>query len=175
MSGITLYDVSFGEMEKIATTLIGILKTATQSPDAESFPTAKLYEDMKPLSYQVHIVEHTVVRAIREITGSSIEFPVEGTNPPTMADLIASAEKTLALVKGVDAASVNGKEDSPVVVVAANAGTWNMTGKSFILNFAIPNLFFHLQTTYAILRNNGVPLGKKDFLGPFAGPPSSAP
>lgn len=174
MSAITLYDVSFGEMEKIAMTLIGILKTATESPDADSFPTAKLYEDMRPLSYQVHIVSHTTVRVMREIAGSSIELPEEVTNP-TMADLIANAEKTLALIKGVDAASVNGKEEIPVVVVPGNAGTWNMTGKTFMLNFALPNMFFHLQTAYAILRNKGVPLGKKDFLGPFAGPPSSVP
>lgn len=46
-------------------------------------------------------------------------------------------------------------------------GALNLTSKAYILNYALPNVFFHLQTTYAILRARGVPLGKSDYLGGF--------
>lgn len=174
MSPVTLYEVSLGQIEKILSVLIIILKEGTQSPKADSLPEARLWEDMKPLTYQIFIVTRTASQVIQELTGNKdVEFPED--NFKTMDDMIAAAEKWLAMVKAVDPDSINGKEDVPVVFATPNNGSWHLTGKSFVFNVCIPNSYFHLQTAYSIMRNNGVPLSKRHYLGPFAGPPTVPP
>jgi uncharacterized protein len=62
---------------------------------------------------------------------------------------------------------VEGKEAVMVELSFGSAGTKHLTGKDFVLTYVLPNLFFHLQSAYAILRMSGVLLGKADYLGPF--------
>lgn len=172
MPAITLHEASFVYLEKATVALIGILKKGAESPAAASLPTVSLYEDMKPLAFQVNVVARMAERLTKEVTGAEETCSAGET---TMAELIATAEKTLALLKSVDPAAVNGKEDQPVKLFLPNAGTWNMTVQTFSTNFVVPNTFFHVQTAYAILRMKGVPLGKPDYMGPFSGPPNSPP
>jgi hypothetical protein len=79
-----------------------------------------------------------------------------------MEQLIARAEKTLALLKSIDPKMLEEKETTIVKLPIGQ-----LTGKQFIFGFGMPNLFFHLQTAYAILRLKGVPLGKVDDLEPW--------
>ncbi|KAK1767455.1 hypothetical protein QBC33DRAFT_515005 [Phialemonium atrogriseum] len=174
MPATTLHESSFGVLEKITSVLIVILKKAAESPEAASLPAARLYADMHPLTYQVQIISR-MVKMLFEKLADAAEPELAELTDPTIADLIARAEKLLALVKTISPDAVNGKEDEPVVMATPNSGTWNMTRKTLASNFIVPNSFFHLQTVYSILRMNGVPLGKADFLLSFAGPPAVFP
>jgi hypothetical protein len=94
-----------------------------------------------------------------------------GEEPPPWADmetsfaeLIARVEKAIAYVGGLTAAQVDGSEDRDITLVRRGE-TSVVKGRPYLLEQAMPNFYFHLTTAYAILRHNGVELGKKDYLG----------
>ncbi|KAI1841255.1 hypothetical protein JX266_012567 [Neoarthrinium moseri] len=163
MPEVSIYDITVGTYIGGVTVLVNILRKATLQPDADTFPSASLIEDMKPLSFQVQSVSNTVSRSLQRLLKTDVQSWED--NETTMQQLIERAENTLALLKTMDPKSLEGTEENVCTVAGEE-----MTGKHFILAFAMPNLFFHLQTAYAILRMKGVPLGKDDYLGPFHRP-----
>jgi hypothetical protein len=160
MSDLNIYDVSVGTYIGGLTVLVNILKKAALQPDADTLPSARLIDDMKPLSFQVQSVSNTVSRSLTRLMETKVESWED--NETTMEQLIERAEKTLALLESIDPETLEGKEKTTVELPVGK-----MTGKQFILGFGMPNLFFHLQMAYAILRMKGVPLGKDDYLGPW--------
>jgi hypothetical protein len=166
--GLSVYDTSILTLKRGTTTLLNILKKASESADAASFPDAKLTEDMKPLTFQVQAASNTAKKTVWRLTG--VETEAWEDNEQTLDQLIARCEKTLALLKGVDPKQVEGKETAMVELALGPAGTKQLVGTDYILTYAVPNFFFHLQTAYAILRMKGVALGKGDYLGPFMTP-----
>lgn len=163
MSEITIYDSSVGLFTRGVTTLVDILKKAQLQPEASTFPTAKLIDDMKPLSFQVESAVKTISRSMKRV--ADIDVETAECNEMSMEELIAFAEKTLAVLKSIEPKALEGKEATKIEL---SFGTF--TGKQFIFGFGIPSFFFHLQTAYAILRMKGVPLGKADYLDPFKAP-----
>lgn len=85
-------------------------------------------------------------------------------NEKTFADLEARLKKTIAFLEKVDEKSMDGMEDQEVVLKTAS-GERRYSGLDYVTSYAIPNFYFHSVTTYALLRKEGVPVGKKDFLG----------
>jgi hypothetical protein len=79
-------------------------------------------------------------------------------------ELEARIRATIAFLETVSAASMDGRDEVPIEIKTPNV-TLNFTGRSFVLDFVLPNFFFHVTTAYAILRHKGVPLGKRDYLG----------
>lgn len=163
MSDIKIYDISVGTYIGGLKVLVNILKKAALQPDADTFPSARLIDDMNPLSFQVQSVSNTVSRSLKRLMETDVESWED--NETTMDQLIERAEKTLALLESIDPKTLEGRENTVVKVAGEE-----ITGKQFILGFGMPNLFFHLQTAYAILRMKGVPLGKDDYLGPWHRP-----
>lgn len=163
MSEVGIYDISVGTYIAGLTVLVNILKKAALQPDADTLPSASLTEDMLPLSFQVQSVSNTVSISLKRLLKTDIQSWED--NETTMGQLIARAENTLALLKNIDPKSLEGAEKNVCKVAGEE-----LTGRQFILGFAMPNLFFHLQTAYAILRMKGVPLGKDDYLGPWRRP-----
>jgi hypothetical protein len=82
----------------------------------------------------------------------------------TIADLRTRISNTIDYVKSVPASAIDGSEEREVVLKFPN-GEMKFTGLAYLTGFVIPNFLFHVTTAYAILRHNGVPLGKMDFLG----------
>jgi len=160
MSEVTIYDISVGTYIGGLTVLVNILKKAAVQPNAVTLPSASLIEDMKPLSFQVQSVSNTVSSSLKRLLNTDIQSWED--NETTMEQLIERAENTLALLKNMDTKILEGAEKNVVTVRGEG-----MTGRQFILSYAMPNLFFHLQTAYAILRMKGVPLGKIDYLEPW--------
>jgi hypothetical protein len=78
--------------------------------------------------------------------------------------LIARAEETLAIVEGFSAAQIDGSEDKEITLVRRGQSSI-VKARPYLLEQAMPNFYFHLTTAFAILRHNGVEIGKKDFLG----------
>ena len=82
----------------------------------------------------------------------------------TIAELRERIKKTVDYIKSVPASAVDGSEEREVVLKFPN-GEMKFTGLAYLTGFVLPNFLFHVTTAYAILRHNGVPLGKGDFLG----------
>ncbi|KAK9415992.1 hypothetical protein SUNI508_09952 [Seiridium unicorne] len=160
MSEVSIYDISVGTYIGGLTVLVNILKKAALQPDADTLPSASLIEDMLPLSFQVQSVSNSVSVSLKRLLKTDIQSWED--NETTMEQLIERAENTLSLLKNMDPKTLMGAEKNVCKVAGEE-----MTGRQFILDFAMPNLFFHLQTAYAILRMKGVPLGKGDFMGPW--------
>ncbi|KUI60198.1 hypothetical protein VP1G_07397 [Cytospora mali] len=173
MAGITFYNAYFPTIITALDTLEAILNSAQAHAkkngidvDTEYVP-AKLYEDMLPLSFQIQVVSNTLKKAVFRLTGAGAEAWED--NETTFDQLFARIKKTKELVKSVKPEDINGKEGE-TTDVEIGPNILKTTHQSSITGFVLPNMFFHLQTTYAILRMKGVPLGKVVFLTPFLEP-----
>ncbi|MEO4001675.1 DUF1993 domain-containing protein [Mesorhizobium sp. CAU 1732] len=124
---------------------------------------ARLFEDMTPLTAQIQRASDTArFAATRVGLVEAAGMPDEETS---FDDLQERIRATVAYLKTVPADSMDGREAAEVVVTT-RAGSVSFTAKDYLLDFALPNFFFHATTAYDILRHKGVPLGKMDFLGP---------
>ncbi|WP_303829881.1 DUF1993 domain-containing protein [Asticcacaulis taihuensis] len=123
---------------------------------------ARLALDMLPFSKQIQLVSDTAKGVAARLGG--VENPSYADDEASFAELHARLQKTIDFVKSVDPKGFAGSE-SREVVLKFPSRTMEFTGLSYLTGFAIPNLFFHVTTAYAILRHSGVPLGKSDFLG----------
>lgn len=121
----------------------------------------RLAPDMLPLKAQIAIACDHAKSALYRIAGEDV--PSVPDTETTFADYQARIAKTLELFHAVSADKVNGREEAPVVL-KMRFGELNMTGETYLFCYAFPNFYFHVTTAYNILRHNGVPLGKGDFL-----------
>ncbi|HTI19063.1 MAG TPA: DUF1993 domain-containing protein [Trinickia sp.] len=128
----------------------------------EVFLTSRLYPDMFPLTRQVQIACDVVKFGAARLAG--LEAPSFPDTEATFDELEQRIDKTLAYIQQVDASQIEGSE-TRVVNVKLPSGTIEFTGVAYLFDFVLPNLYFHSTTTYAILRHNGVEVGKLDFLG----------
>ncbi len=95
---------------------------------------------------------------------AGVDVPVHEDKETTFAELHARIAKVLAFVGGLDRAAIDGAADRRVTVPLRDRKL-EFKGRDYLVGWVLPNLYFHLTTAYAILRHNGVELGKKDFLG----------
>lgn len=124
---------------------------------------ARLAPDMFPLTRQVQIASDMAKSAVARLTGA--EVPKYDDTETTVDELKARIAKTIAYVHSVAAAGYEGSEERDITVPTRARGDLHFKGRDYLLNFILPNFYFHVTTAYAILRHNGVELGKLDFLG----------
>jgi hypothetical protein len=117
---------------------------------------------MFTLTRQVQITTDQVKGGMSRLAGA--EVPSWPDNEASFADLQKRVEKALAHVKNFKAGQYEGFETRKIELKFPNI-TLEYTGKDYLLGHVLPNFYFHMTTTYAILRHNGVALGKRDFLG----------
>lgn len=122
----------------------------------------RLAPDMLPFTRQVQIACDAAKFCVARLAG--IDAPRFEDNEASMADLKARIAKTLEFVSSVTAAQVDGSEDKDITIPRREGNTV-MKGEPYLKHVVLPNLFFHTTTAYALLRHNGVPLGKSDYLG----------
>jgi uncharacterized protein len=164
---LSLYDFSIPVLSRGLTNLSAILDKAAAYAAAKKFDPAvlaqaRLFPDMHPLSRQVQIACDTAKGAAARLAG--IEIPKHEDNEMTLADLKLRVAKTLDFVKSVSAAQLAGAENRTIEIKTPNR-TFNFTGVVYLNEFVLPNFYFHESMTYALLRKNGVEIGKADFLG----------
>lgn len=135
---------------------------ATRKFDPQILMQARLAPDMLPFVKQVQIACDAAKFAIARISG--VEAPGFADEEATLAELRDRIARTIAYVESVPASSLDGT-DAKEVTVPRRDGSMTMTGENYLKGFALPNFYFHATTTYALLRHNGVELGKPDFLG----------
>ncbi len=164
---ISMYQASAPVFTRMLTQLKIILdKTATHAAakkiDDSVYLTARLYPDMLPMGRQIHIACDFAKGCCARLAG--IEIPKYEDNEMTFADFQARIDKTIAFVASIAPAQIDGQEDRDIsLTIAGNPVTFK--GQAYLLHMALPNFYFHLTTAYAILRHNGVEIGKGDFLG----------
>jgi hypothetical protein len=167
MMGLSMYQASVPVFVRGLTNLRAILRKAREHADAKKIEPAvllasRLYPDMHPLTKQVQIACDSAKFCAARLAG--IEAPSFPDTESTFDELEARIDKTIAFVREVDAAKIDGSEDR-VVTMKFTAGPVDFKGVSYLFDFALPNFYFHVTTTYGILRHNGVELGKWDYLG----------
>jgi hypothetical protein len=164
---ITMYDTLVPTANRMLGNLSSFLDkaeafAAAKKIDATILLNSRLAPDMFPLTRQVQIAADMVKGAAARLSGT--ELPKFEDNETTIAELKARVAKTLAFVNSVDAAKFGGSEDRDVTL-QARTGDRHFKGLNYLRDYVLPNVYFHTTAAYAILRHNGVELGKNDFIG----------
>ena len=132
----------------------------------ETLLGARLAEDMLPLSAQVQRASDASKFAVQRLSGG--EAPKFADDETSFAQLQQRITNTIDYLQGVDLAQVDAGEGREVSLKFGSFGA-TFSGESYLLSFALPNFYFHVVTAYDILRNQGVKIGKLDYLGSFEG------
>lgn len=164
---ITMYQASIPVFVRMLGNLSSILDKAgahaeTKNIDQAVFINARLAPDMYALSRQVQIATDMVKGCAARLAG--VEVPSYEDNEITFADLQARIAKTVAFLQSVSDGQINGSEERTVTLKLRGKEV-SFSGQPYLLNFVLPNFYFHITTTYAILRHNGVEIGKMDYIG----------
>ncbi|MDC0709371.1 DUF1993 domain-containing protein [Stigmatella sp. ncwal1] len=123
---------------------------------------ARLAPDMLPLSFQIQTATDTAKGCAARLAG--IETPSFADTEASFPELKARIAKTVTFLQSVSAAQIDGSEERNIVLKMGSREA-RFLGQPYLLSFVLPNFYFHLTTAYAILRHNGVDIGKQDFLG----------
>ena len=124
---------------------------------------ARLFPDMFPLARQVQIAGDVAKAGAARLAG--VAPPSYADDEASFPELLERVGKTVAFLETIKPAQVDGSEDRTVTWKIRDKD-FSMQGLPYLSNWVLPNVCFHVTTAYAILRHNGVELGKADFLGP---------
>jgi len=163
----SIYDFSVPAFTLALTNMAHQLDKAAAYAEQKKFDTkaladARLIADMLPLTRQVQIACDNSKGPVARLAG--IEAPKHEDNETTFAELKARIAKTLDFIKSVKPEQFVGAETRDVVLQFPGL-TLKFKGQEYLTKFALPNFYFHASMVYALLRQNGVELGKGDFLG----------
>jgi hypothetical protein len=117
---------------------------------------------MGALSFQIQRISDTAKGCAVRV-GKVEPVPLQD-NETTFPELQARIAKTIEVLEKVDSKTMDGMQDEEVVMKMRD-GERKFLGRNYVLNYAIPNFYFHLCMAYAILRKEGVQIGKMDYLG----------
>ena len=164
---VSMYKISVPIFVQFMTSLSGCIDKAAAHAEAKKIDPAvllnmRLYPDMYPFARQVQQVTSHAIRACSELGGVA---PLDQPNTETsFAELKARLQKAIDYVTGFKPAQIDGTEDKEITI-KFSSGERKYTGQTLLLNFILPNFYFHATTAYDILRHCGVELGKRDFMG----------
>ncbi len=166
---ISMYQASVPVFIRMLNNLVAILEKAAAYAEARKIEPAallasRLYPDMFPLARQVQIASDTAKGGAARLAG--MEPPVYEDKETTFPELIERLHKTIAYLNSFKPGQIDGSENREITLKVRN-DTLTLDGLTFLLNRALPNLYFHVTTAYDILRHNGLEIGKKDYLGKF--------
>ena len=162
----SMYDASIPPILRALNNLSHILNKGEAYANAKEIElavlfNARLFPDMFPLSRQVQIATDMSKGAAARL--ARLEVPSYDDNETTFADLQARIAKTIAFIETVTPAQLEGAEKRDIEIMVRKA-KMEFTGQDYLQKWVMPNVYFHVATTYNILRHNGVELGKPDFL-----------
>ncbi len=137
-------------------------KAAAEGVDEKALIGARLAEDMRPFPFQFQTASDTAKNAIARLTLGTA--PSMKDDEASFAELKARMQKTIDYIQSVDRSAYEGAADRTIELKLSNSTGYRFTGGEYLTGFVLPNFFFHHSMAYAILRNNGVKVGKPDFL-----------
>jgi uncharacterized protein len=164
---LSMYQASVPVFVKMLTNLKGVLQKAAAYAQARKIDeavlvNARLYPDMLPLSKQIQIASDFARSTAARLGGA--EPPSYEDNEKTLSELIARIDRTIEFLRTKKAGEIDGSE-AREIVRPVRGEPHKFSGLNYLLQYALPNFFFHTTTAYAILRHNGVEVGKQDYLG----------
>jgi len=149
-------------------------KAEQQMPDsAQTLLSARLADDMFPLANQIRFAAYQAQDAVYRLRGEAVPESVQavaaaarngGAAPGTIADARARLNEALAFLDTLAKDALDDRADAQLAVDLPNGIVFDMTGESFVRDWALPQFYFHVVTAYAILRSHGVEIGKADFV-----------
>jgi hypothetical protein len=163
---ISMYKVSVPIFAQFLTAQSGCIDKAVAHIEAKQldptfFLNMRIYPDMYPYSRQVQQATTHAMRACSALAGA--EMPNMPNTEASFAELKARVDKVVDYVKGFKPSQIDGTEDKDITL-KLGANERKFTGQGLLLNFILPNFYFHCTTAYDILRHCGVDLGKRDFM-----------
>ena len=167
---ISMYSASVPVFTQMLTALSDVLKKAeTQATEKNIEPNAllqaRLFPDMFPLIRQVQIAADFSKSAVSRLAG--VEKPSVADTEVTFADLQALLATALAYIGEFDATRFEGSDNKEIILRPGTPKEKKLVGSNYLQHYALPQFFFHVTTAYAILRHNGVEIGKRDYMGAY--------
>lgn len=164
---ISMFEACVPTGIRMMNNLAALLEKAAQHAEARKFDpevlvNARLAPDMFSLARQVQIASDSAKTGAARLAG--LQPPSYEDNEKSLPELVARARKTAAWLETLQPRQFEGAEDR-TVQWKTRGGEKSMQGLPYALHHMLPNLHFHVTTAYAILRHNGVELGKQDYLG----------
>ena len=167
---MSLYSQSVPAFQQMLLALQAILKQAdahatSKKIEPDALLQARLFPDMFPLIRQVQIAAD-FSRGVSARLGG-VDVPVfEGTER-TFADLDTLLEQTSEFLKGLEEAGFEGAESREIVLRPGTPKEKRLSGAAYLTHYGLPQFYFHVTTAYALLRHNGIEVGKRDFMGTY--------
>lgn len=163
-----MYQAAIPPLQRAMGQLIVILEKGQAHAEAQGFDSSifvcsRLFPDMFPLARQVQIASDIARRGIARLAG--VDAPSMEDNENSLAELIQRLRRSVEYLEAFAPEQFVDSADREITVPIGGGQTVTMQGWPFLSVFVMPNVYFHVTTAYNILRHNGVPVGKRDYLG----------
>jgi hypothetical protein len=167
---ISLYAASVPVFKQMLGSVSAILTKAEQHATAKNIEASallqdRLFPDMFPLIRQVQIAADFARGVSARLAG--VDVPKFDDNEQSFAELQALLSKSLAFIDAITPAQIDGNEAREIVTRPGTPKEKKFNGQSYLLSYGLPQFFFHVTTIYAILRHNGLEIGKRDYMGAY--------
>jgi hypothetical protein len=164
---ITMHSASAPVFVRMLSNLLSWLDKAVAHAEARKFDAnnylgLRLAPDMLPFTRQIQIASDSAKGCMARLAG--VEPPKWDDNEASLDDLRARVRKTIDYVNSFSPAQIDGSEGREILVPRRTGEPLSFTGEDFLKHYALPNLYFHVTTAYALLRQGGVEIGKGDYL-----------
>ena len=165
-----MYTNSVPVFKQLLTALKAILAqadthAATNSIEPDAFLQARLYPNMFPLVKQVQIAADFARGISARLAG--VDVPIYEGKEKSFADLDGLLAQTVEFIDSVSSSKFEGSETKEIVLRPGTPKEKKLSGQAYLANYGLPQLLFHVTTAYAILRHNGLTIGKRDFMGAY--------
>jgi hypothetical protein len=167
---ISMHAASVPVFKQMLGSLVSILEKAeTYAEERKIDPTvllqSRLFPDMFPLVRQVQIACDFAKGVTARLAGA--EVPAYDDTEQTIEQLKVRVERTIAFVDSFDASRFEGSEEREIVTRPGTPKERRFSGQDYLLTYGLPQFFFHVTTAYAVLRHNGLEIGKRDYMGAY--------
>ncbi len=167
---ISMYDACVPVIKQMLGGLSDVLARAEAHATARKIEPAallqaRLFPDMFPLARQVQIACDFGKSIPSRLAG--VDVPAYDDTEQSFEELRARIARTLAVVEGMDPARFEGSEAIEIVLRPGTPKERTIAGKAYLFSYGLPQFFFHVTTAYALLRHNGVEVGKRDYMGAY--------
>ena len=164
---LSMHSASVPVISHMLGSMLPWLDKAQAHAEARKFDSAnylglRLAPDMLPFSKQIQIACDMAKGCVARLAG--LEVPQWSDDESTLDELRARIRRTQDYVSGFTAHQIDGS-DTREIVLPMRTGERRLSGEDYLKGFVLPNVYFHATTAYALLRQAGVELGKRDFLG----------
>jgi hypothetical protein len=165
---VSMYKISAPIFVQFLTSLSAVLDKAAAYSEAKKIDPAvllntRLAPDMYPLVRQVREATNHAASGCGRVAGA--ELPTFTNTEASIPELKERIVKTIDFIKGLKPVQIDGTEDKEITIKFPSGAERKFTGQALLLNFCLPNFYFHYTTAYNILRHCGVEIAKRDFIG----------